>query len=514
MKKSNKTLALFCLLSLFHFCLTAATFNSAQSGNWNASNTWIEAGTPGANDNIIIHPNHKVMLSGNAYTHHGDITILENAELIANTGNNNNGFTFDGDDFHVFGILTLPFPDKDLILAGNSHFWGHPSAIIFVSDDWIVRDQSETIINGICVEVDDDFHLEGTAATVCGTGGISIGKKNSDNTFNLWYGATTNQFCLQTNIYRGEGGSCISLVDEGKGNQIPVANDDKANTSKNLATTIDILNLGTADHDPDNDQLSIFSLGSDPIKQDRTTQAGGQININDNGSPNDPSDDFVEYTPPVDFIGLDQFDYIITDQNGAYASATVFIEVANALPVELIEFRASTNDCRVLLEWATASEINNEYFELERSVDGLQFDYLAIVEGAGNSNQIINYSSIDAQPNAANYYRLKQVDFDGQFVYSDIIYVASDCRLVKENIEALTLFPNPVIEQFVHLRFDVQKTEQTPLIVSDVSGKIWIQQPILIQQGQNQQTIQLQGLPAGTYFLKIGKHLKKFIKQT
>ena len=72
-----------------------------------------------------------------------------------------------------------------------------------MSDDWIVNQQSTTIVDGICVEVDDDFHINGTSATVCGGGGISIGNSSSNNTFNLQNGATTNQVCLNTNVYRG-----------------------------------------------------------------------------------------------------------------------------------------------------------------------------------------------------------------------------------------------------------------------------------------------------------------------
>ena len=125
--------------------------------------------------------------------------------------------------------------------------------------------------------------------------------------------------------------------------------------------------MGTPDEDPDyGDVLLINSVGSDPAIRDGFSSQGGTISINDNNTPADPSDDFVDYIPPTDFVGSDTFQYVITDQNGSFKSATVIVNVTNALPVSLVEFSGKEKNCQIHLNWTTASELNNEYLLLKK----------------------------------------------------------------------------------------------------------------------------------------------------
>jgi Pentaxin family/G8 domain len=117
--------------------------------------------------------------------------------------------------------------------------------------------------------------------------------------------------------------------------------------------------------------------------------------------------------------------------------------LANPLPVELTSFTAVMTDFHTaLLKWHTASETNNDRFEVERSQNGVDFEYLGQVKGAGTSNKPHDYTVTDEQPlPGTSYYRLKQVDLDGTFAYSAI-------RSVTNNGERSTLkfsaYPNPV----------------------------------------------------------------------
>jgi hypothetical protein len=96
----------------------------------------------------------------------------------------------------------------------------------------------------------------------------------------------------------------------------------------------------------------------------------------------------------------------------------------NPLPIELLEFSARPNGNQVDVSWSTASEINNERFEVERSSNAQSFTKIATLAGAGNSNTILNYISRDQQPlNGVSYYRLKQIDYNGSFEYSEIVPV-------------------------------------------------------------------------------------------
>jgi hypothetical protein len=118
--------------------------------------------------------------------------------------------------------------------------------------------------------------------------------------------------------------------------------------------------------------------------------------------------------------------------------------LANPLPVELTSFTASMTEFNTaLLKWSTESETNNDRFEIERSQDGAEFEYLGQVKGAGTTNKAHNYSLIDENPlPGVSYYRLRQVDLDGAFSYSQI-------RRIENNgtgavVEKFVAFPNPV----------------------------------------------------------------------
>ncbi|MCV9385343.1 T9SS type A sorting domain-containing protein [Reichenbachiella ulvae] len=94
------------------------------------------------------------------------------------------------------------------------------------------------------------------------------------------------------------------------------------------------------------------------------------------------------------------------------------------LPVKLLHFNAELADYEVNLSWATSIEINNDYFQLERSVNGNDFEAIAKISGAGDSNETIDYYFTDRNVSAnVVYYRLKQVDFDGAFEYFNTVKV-------------------------------------------------------------------------------------------
>jgi hypothetical protein len=116
----------------------------------------------------------------------------------------------------------------------------------------------------------------------------------------------------------------------------------------------------------------------------------------------------------------------------------VSIVPQNPTPVTLSDFKAIKNGSRVDLNWQTAMEINNDYFTLEKSKNGIGFTAIGIVDGAGNSQNTLNYQTTDPSPyNGTSYYRLKQTDLDGTVSCSKIIAVNVNA---DENI---SIYPNP-----------------------------------------------------------------------
>ncbi|MGE0771635.1 MAG: T9SS type A sorting domain-containing protein [Cyclobacteriaceae bacterium] len=123
---------------------------------------------------------------------------------------------------------------------------------------------------------------------------------------------------------------------------------------------------------------------------------------------------------------------------------------SSPLPVELVEFSAWSQGEEVVISWATASEVNNDYFVVERSKDAEQWQSIEQVSGAGTSYKSNSYQVIDRSPHPGiNYYRLKQVDFDGQFDTSHIV------KVLVDGSSSIKIFPNPTTDQLhVDAQFD------------------------------------------------------------
>ena len=116
---------------------------------------------------------------------------------------------------------------------------------------------------------------------------------------------------------------------------------------------------------------------------------------------------------------------------------------SSLLPIELVSFTAKViNNNQVEINWTTASETNNDYFTVERSSNGVEFEEIGSVKGVGNSNKTLNYSFKDENPSyGVLYYRLKQTDYDGNYEYSEIVTIRNDV-FASGDID-IKIFPNP-----------------------------------------------------------------------
>ena len=139
---------------------------------------------------------------------------------------------------------------------------------------------------------------------------------------------------------------------------------------------------------------------------------------------------------------------------------------SNALPVELLFFEAKPINTWVELSWATASEVNNNFFAVERSGDGFQFEELFTVAGAGHSQIILSYQVADETPlPGISFYRLRQVDFDGTFAYSPI-------RVVDYSGDgSIIVFPNPTAGEFT-MRLGFVPEHEVSIVIRDLLGHV------------------------------------------
>lgn len=172
-----------------------------------------------------------------------------------------------------------------------------------------------------------------------------------------------------------------------------------------------------------------------------------------------------------------------------------------ALPVSLSDFRGHQEGSNNVLQWTTVTESNNAGFELQRSADGMNFSGLAMINTRaenGNSSTTINYSFVDQKPLAGdNFYRLKQVDRDGKYSYSEIVTMKSR----SNEVEITSVFPNPAKTE-LSLVLTAPAAERVTVVVTDLTGKVVLQQATDLVRGANQVKLQVQQLAAGSYLVK------------
>lgn len=187
------------------------------------------------------------------------------------------------------------------------------------------------------------------------------------------------------------------------------------------------------------------------------------------------------------------------DSGAGLIDAVAIIEASvAALPVELVIFDGTLDGQEVLLEWQTATETDNSHFEIEKAVDGGNFEKIGQVLGAGNAIETINYEFIDRKVNVGtNYYRLKQVDYDGRFTHSTVIAIDYDESIQRSNF---TVFPNPIKNQNITLNSDRWEGFATMQLVKTSGQLVWEGEQ-LIEVGA--QTLSLSVLKTGKYLLRI-----------
>lgn len=185
--------------------------------------------------------------------------------------------------------------------------------------------------------------------------------------------------------------------------------------------------------------------------------------------------------------------------NELYVSGELY---TGPLPVELVSFSARISYTNVILDWLTATEVNNYGFEIQRSVQTDKWDVLDFVEGHGNSNSPKEYSFLDSEVNSAGIYsyRLKQIDNDGSYEFSKTIEVNFGAPI---NFELSQNYPNP-FNPSTTIRFSVSESSFINLSIFNPLGEK-IEELVNEVREPGIHTIEFNAgeLPSGTYFYRI-----------
>ncbi len=175
-------------------------------------------------------------------------------------------------------------------------------------------------------------------------------------------------------------------------------------------------------------------------------------------------------------------------------------ETTIVLPIEYTFFNSYLENEKSLLHWQTISEVNNEGFEIQwlsrdESLVADKWETLDFVPGAGTSYDKQNYSYLHTSPaEGINYYRLKQLDFDGSYEFSEIVSVA-----VEENSRMLKVYPNPSENGFFNLYLPESEAEISPIQLLDVTGRLVHKQ---FAKG-DLTNVNVETLPKGLYLLRV-----------
>ncbi|MFK7773352.1 MAG: T9SS type A sorting domain-containing protein [Saprospiraceae bacterium] len=219
---------------------------------------------------------------------------------------------------------------------------------------------------------------------------------------------------------------------------------------------------------------------------------------------------FVDYTYTITSVGNPtnlsiriQLINQASSEDGAFDH--IRLTSSFVLPVELTDFKATAKEKDVFLEWNTETELNNEGFEIERSIDGEAWNKIGFVRGNGSVQTPQRYQFIDADLDAKMaYYRLKQIDFDGETSYSNMVSVE-----MKDD-KTFEVFPNPVTN-ILNLRGELALKEDAHIVImNNVGGKV-------IEVQSNSSTIDISNLTPGLYFIQIHSghmnRVRSFVKK-
>ncbi len=177
------------------------------------------------------------------------------------------------------------------------------------------------------------------------------------------------------------------------------------------------------------------------------------------------------------------------------------------LPVHLLYLKGKAINRDALIEWATSGEIDNDYFDIEHSVNGITFSKIGTVKGSGNTSIQKTYQYTDGNPLAgANYYRIKQVDTNLDFIYSGIVSVQ-----ITEPVVGISLSPNPATN-LLFVKINGIEADEIDLNLMDQHGKMYKSISLKCKKGENNFTVNIEDLPKGLYYINLSGKNKQSVK--
>ena len=317
-----------------------------------------------------------------------------------------------------------------------------------------------------------NYKTDGTLATVTGT---TVTAAPSTQASGIKYSGATGSGQMEITWTAGNGDGQIVIMK---------ANSDASNPANGTSYTG---NTTFGSGDDLGDGSFIVYRGS-PSK-------GGQIFVTN------LSDGTDYYFKVFEYSGAgSQTSYNTTETTGWNTGNTA----SSALPIELTDFSAEViNKNEVALKWQTASELNNNVFIIERSVDAINFEPIGKVKGSGTTNSVSSYNFTDKKsPATVVYYRLKQVDYDGTSTTHTVVSID-----MSSSTEGNLLNKLLVLNTNLSLELNLEETGATKISLMDINGK-FLQGALSTTPGAQTITFDMSGLSHGVYIVLIQQNDK------
>ncbi len=190
--------------------------------------------------------------------------------------------------------------------------------------------------------------------------------------------------------------------------------------------------------------------------------------------------------------------------NGATVESDICIKILepDPLPIELLSFSATPNERSISLEWITATETNNDGFEITRKSE-FESDFTKIgwVEGAGTTNEKQTYTYVDGnvRPNITYYYQLRQVDFDGTMTPTGI----ESARIINAELSVVTIYPNPVKGGLINIDIMTDQGNDVDITIYNVQGKLMSNKHIPSDELTGTVVMDINHFATGVYVVKV-----------
>lgn len=476
------------VLFLLKTSLFAIVYTTTSDGDWTDASTWDANGSPGsywgATDQVII--NHDVILNQNV-GYAGSLEITTGNSLSSTT---RNIALYNGANLTSIGNLTV----NNLTLNSASN--GAVSGTLVVDNNLVVGSGSSLVCSNV-TEVRNKFTNNGGTVTFNNETTIDGNLENNNGTITFNDNSTINgnvdnnnssavlNFNADTDISGYVKLNSSSTLNMASGVEANVGGNFTANSGStfNNEGRINVdgnftNNGGTIQNDGIVDIAGNFTQNGGVFTNDGVMVVEGNFRVNGGGTVNGSglirTNSITNYgtiSGSNDICGLDDSTNPSTSGGGAVSGSTTYCteSASAALPIDLAFFNAEMHLGYVHFSWKTYSEINNDYFQIEWSENGESFKVLKQIEGAGNSNKPINYEwSISEQEVSGGYFRLKQVDFDGKYSYSEVI-----SNQKKNNLEKnILIYPNPNLGEALYISINNLAQESYQIEILNNNGHL------------------------------------------